>query len=60
MNFEKLLGHKFSKTKISIRFNLLHVFPSVPSFVFAESFIGVSIDKCIIVKLTKHRQTAKH
>ena len=25
--------------QISIRFNLLHVFPSVPSFVFAESFI---------------------
>ena len=31
INFEKLLGEQFSKTLISIRFNLLQFCPSVAS-----------------------------
>ena len=36
VNFERLLHHdSFQKPTIAIRFNLLQVYPSIPSFVFA-------------------------
>ena len=50
MNFKKLLtyqANKFSKTTITVRFNLLQVCPLVPSFVFAVSFIlSVNVLSC--------------
>ena len=39
MNFEKLLGQQVFKNQIAIRFNILQVCPSMPSFVFAVFFI---------------------
>ena len=39
MNFKKLLANKFTKTTVTIRFNLFRVFPSVSTFVLAVSFI---------------------
>ena len=39
MNFEKFYANKFSKAIISIRFNLLHVYPSMPPFAFVVLFI---------------------
>ena len=42
MNFEKLLGFKFSKTTTAIRFNLHQVYPSEASFVFVVSVIPSS------------------
>ena len=39
LNFDVRRTIFFRKTIIAIRFNLLHVFPSVPPFVFAALFI---------------------
>lgn len=38
INFEKLSGEQVCKSAIAIRFNLLQVGPSVPSFVFPVLF----------------------